>query len=122
MRNFPDDLAYHIAGVLDRIHEETPYDAPEQSVTRSGEISLGYGFRRFGCHRTHPTIMSLTSVSVEEEQNSERETRNPKRVENCHRSSIGITSRAINSRVRRTSGRGTPPKLTMQITCVTPIF
>ena len=26
---FPDDLAYHIAGVLDRIREEIPYDAPE---------------------------------------------------------------------------------------------
>ena len=26
---FPDELAYHIAGVLDRIHEEIPYDAAE---------------------------------------------------------------------------------------------
>lgn len=26
---FPDDLAYHIAGVLDRIREEIPYDAPQ---------------------------------------------------------------------------------------------
>jgi TRAP-type uncharacterized transport system substrate-binding protein len=26
---FPDDLAYHIVGVLDRIREEIPYDAPE---------------------------------------------------------------------------------------------
>jgi len=26
---FPDDLAYHIAGVLDRIREEIPYDAAE---------------------------------------------------------------------------------------------
>ena len=27
--NFPADLAYHIAAVLDRIREEIPYDAPE---------------------------------------------------------------------------------------------
>ena len=27
--NFPDDLAYHIAGVLEKIREEIPYDAPE---------------------------------------------------------------------------------------------
>jgi TRAP-type uncharacterized transport system substrate-binding protein len=26
---FPDDLAYHVAGVLDRIREEIPYDAPQ---------------------------------------------------------------------------------------------
>jgi TRAP-type uncharacterized transport system substrate-binding protein len=26
---FPDDLAYHVVGVLDRIREEIPYDAPQ---------------------------------------------------------------------------------------------
>ena len=28
-KNFPDDLAYHIAGVLEKIREEIPYDATE---------------------------------------------------------------------------------------------
>jgi TRAP-type uncharacterized transport system substrate-binding protein len=28
-KNFPDDLAYHIVGVLDKIREEIPYDATE---------------------------------------------------------------------------------------------
>jgi uncharacterized protein len=28
-KNFPDDLAYHIAGVLEKIREEIPYDAAE---------------------------------------------------------------------------------------------
>jgi len=28
-RNFPDDLAYHIVGVLDKIREDIPYDATE---------------------------------------------------------------------------------------------
>ena len=35
---------------------------------------------------------------------------------------FGITSFDISSRVRRTSGMGRPPKLTMQMTWVTPIF
>src|SRR5712692_2746702 len=35
---------------------------------------------------------------------------------------LGITSFDISSSVLRTSGMGTPPKLTMQITLVTPIF
>ena len=28
-RRFPDELAYHIAGVLDKIREDIPYDAAE---------------------------------------------------------------------------------------------
>jgi TRAP-type uncharacterized transport system substrate-binding protein len=28
-KNFPDDLAFHIAGVLEKIREEIPYDATE---------------------------------------------------------------------------------------------
>ena len=32
---FPDDLAYHIAGVLDRIREEIPYDAAETPSMKS---------------------------------------------------------------------------------------
>jgi TRAP-type uncharacterized transport system substrate-binding protein len=32
---FPDELAYHIAGVLDKIREEIPYDATETpSITQ----------------------------------------------------------------------------------------
>ena len=32
---FPDELAYHIAGVLERIREEIPYDTPETPSMRS---------------------------------------------------------------------------------------
>jgi TRAP-type uncharacterized transport system substrate-binding protein len=32
---FPDDLAYHIAGVVDKIREEIPYDAAETPSMRS---------------------------------------------------------------------------------------
>jgi TRAP-type uncharacterized transport system substrate-binding protein len=32
---FPDELAYHIAGVLDRIREEIPYDAAETPTMKS---------------------------------------------------------------------------------------
>jgi TRAP-type uncharacterized transport system substrate-binding protein len=28
-KKFPDELAYHIAGVLDKIRAEIPFDAPE---------------------------------------------------------------------------------------------
>jgi TRAP-type uncharacterized transport system substrate-binding protein len=33
-RNFPDELAYHIAGVLDKIREEIPFDAAETPSMR----------------------------------------------------------------------------------------
>ena len=47
---FPDELAYHIAGVLDRIHEEIPYDAAETPSMRSLCTSTEAGPLDFPLH------------------------------------------------------------------------
>ena len=55
-KNFPDDLAYHIAGVLEKIREEIPYDATEtpsmkqlcsQHRIRSAGFSAASGAERY---------------------------------------------------------------------------
>jgi TRAP-type uncharacterized transport system substrate-binding protein len=47
---FPYDLAYHIAGVLDRIREEIPYDAAETPPMKSLCISTEAGPLDFPLH------------------------------------------------------------------------
>ena len=47
---FPDDLAYHIAGVLDRIREEIPYDAAETPSMKSLCTSTEAGPLDFPLH------------------------------------------------------------------------
>jgi len=49
-RKFPDDLAYHIAGVLDRIREEIPYDAAETPSMKSLCTSTEAGPLDFPLH------------------------------------------------------------------------
>jgi uncharacterized protein len=47
---FPDDLAYHIAGVLDKIREEIPYDAAEVPSMKSLCTSTDAGPLDFPLH------------------------------------------------------------------------
>ena len=47
---FPDDLAYHIAGVLDRVREEIPYDAAETPSMKSLCTSTEAGPLDFPLH------------------------------------------------------------------------
>jgi uncharacterized protein len=47
---FPDDLAYHIAGVLDKIREEIPYDASEIPSMKSLCTSTEAGPLDFPLH------------------------------------------------------------------------
>ena len=47
---FPDDLAYHIAGVLDKIREEIPYDALEIPSMKSLCTSTEAGPLDFPLH------------------------------------------------------------------------
>jgi TRAP-type uncharacterized transport system substrate-binding protein len=47
---FPDDLAYHIAGVLERIREEIPYDAAETPSMKSLCTSTEAGPLDFPLH------------------------------------------------------------------------
>jgi TRAP-type uncharacterized transport system substrate-binding protein len=47
---FPDELAYHIAGVLDRIREEIPYDAAEVPSMKSLCTSTEAGPLHFPLH------------------------------------------------------------------------
>jgi TRAP-type uncharacterized transport system substrate-binding protein len=47
---FPDDLAYHIAGVLDKIREEIPYDAAEVPSMKSLCTSTEAGPLDFPLH------------------------------------------------------------------------
>ena len=74
---FPDDLAYHIAGVLEKIREEIPYDATETpsmkqlcSNTESGPLDfpLHPGAERYYrekgiCNRRDRGSCSLTDFS-----------------------------------------------------------
>jgi TRAP-type uncharacterized transport system substrate-binding protein len=48
---FPDELAYHIAGVLDKIREEIPYDAAETPSMRSLCANTEAGPLDFPLHR-----------------------------------------------------------------------
>ena len=47
---FPDDLAYHIAGVLKKIREEIPYDAAETPSMKSLCTSTEAGPLDFPLH------------------------------------------------------------------------
>ncbi len=47
---FPDDLAYHIAAVLDKIREEIPYDAPATPSMKSLCTSTAVGPLDFPLH------------------------------------------------------------------------
>lgn len=48
--NFPDDLAYHIAGVLERIRPEIPFDAPQTPSMQSLCTSTEAGPLDFPLH------------------------------------------------------------------------